>query len=218
MTDWESTQKEIQACRRCAERHVPHLRVPATEKRKPPWPPVPPARLYFVSVAPPWGGAYFWDETARDKVREGLFRALQKPLRTEVTSCRQFRDLRLFLTPAVKCPSAKPKKGKDNDHAPSTKAMTNCESFLRAELMAAQPERILALGAVPFRSLCDIFRVTAPKGVAEFRGRVWWVRIGKNEVPMAGTYFTGNNRHKGFSKIVEDIDGLLKLEPRTPDA
>jgi len=35
---------------------------------------------------------------------------------------------------------------------------------------------------------------------------------------MAGTYFTGNNRHKGFAKIVEDIDGLLKLEPRTPDA
>jgi len=68
---------------------------------------------------------------------------------------------------------------------------------------------------VPFRSLCDIFGVTAPRPVAKFRGQVWWVRLGKSEVPMAGTYFTGNNRHKGFDKIVEDIERLLKLTPRT---
>jgi uracil-DNA glycosylase len=173
MTDWESTQREIQVCRHCEERRVPHLRVPAAEKRKPPWEPVPPVRLYFVSVAPPWGGAYFWDETARDAVREGLFRALRKPLATEVTTCRQFRDLHLFLTPAVKCPSAKAKKdrsGQNKDHAPSTKAVKGCARFLRSELEAANPERVLALGAVPFRSLCEIFGVAAPKQVDKFAG------------------------------------------------
>ena len=221
MTDWESIQKDIQASRRCEERRVPHLRVPASEKRKPPWEPVPPVRLYFVSVAPPWGGAYFWDETRRDAVRAGLFRALRKPLGIDVTSCRQFRDLLLFLTPAVKCPSAKAKKnqpGKDKDHAPSVKAVNNCSTFLRRELTAAKAERILALGAVPFGSLCDIFGVAAPKQVAEFRGKVWWIPLGQREIPMAGTYFTGNNRHKGFEMIVKDIKSLLRLEPRTRDA
>jgi uracil-DNA glycosylase family 4 len=214
MTDWESTQNQIQACRRCEEERVRYLRVPADEKRKPPWGPVPPVRLYFVSVAPPWGGAYFWDKAARDAVREGLFRALRKPLDTTVTTCRQFRDLRLFLTPAVKCPSAKAKK----DHAPSRAAVKNCASFLCSELTAAKPERILALGAVPFKSLCDIFRIDAPRQVAKFRGQVWWVRLGKMDVPLAGTYFTGNNRHRGFDKIVEDIERLLQIAPRTRDA
>jgi hypothetical protein len=50
--------------------------------------------------------------------------------------------------------------------------------------------------------------------VAKFRGQVWWIRLGEKEVPMAGTYFTGNNRHKGFDRIVKDIDRLLKLAPR----
>ena len=151
-------------------------------------------------------------------VRAGLFRAIPNPLDTDVTTCRQFRDLMFFLTPAVMCPSAKVKEGKDKDHAPSAEAVKNCASFLRAELTAANPERILALGAVPFRSLCGIFGVAAPRRVAKFRGKVWWVRIGKSEVPMAGKYFTGNDRHKGFAKVLEDIDHLLKLEPRTPDA
>ena len=98
------------------------------------------------------------------------------------------------------------------------KAVKNCASFLRSELTAANPERILALGAVPFRSLCDIFGVTAPTQVDKFHGQVWWIRLGKSEVPMAGTYFTGNNRHRGFDKIVEDIERLFKLAPRTRDA
>jgi len=123
----------------------------------------------------------------------------------------------MFLTPAVKCPSAKTLKaggGKDQDHSPSIAAVANCAEFLRSELTVANPERILALGAVPFRSLCNIFGVAAPRQVAKFRGRVWWVRLGKREIPFAGTYFTGNNRHKGFDKIVEDIQRILKLEPR----
>ena len=214
MSDWESIQKQIQACRRCEENRVRYVCVPSGEKRRPPWEPVPPVRLYFVSAAPPRGGAYFWDKAARDAVREGLFRALRKPLDTDVTTCRQFRDLRLFLTPAVKCPSASANK----DHAPSRYAVRNCAGFLRAELTAAKPERILALGAVPFRSLCDMFHIHAPMQVAEFRGQVWWVRLGRIEVPLAGTYFTGNNRNKGFDKIVEDIQRLLQMEPRMRDA
>jgi len=92
--------------------------------------------------------------------------------------------------------------------------MKNCSTFLLAELTAAKAERILALGAVPFRSLCDIFGIDAPARVEAFRGQVWWVRIGEMEVPLAGTYFPGNNRHKGFGKIVEDIDRLLQFAPR----
>ncbi len=214
MIDWTSTQVQIQACRHCEQERVLYLRVPTGEKRRPPWEPLPPVRLYFVSVAPPWGGAYFWDETARDEVRKGLFRALRKPLNADITTCRQFRELRLFLTPAVKCPSAKDEK----DHAPSHTAMKNCSSFLRAELTAARAERILALGVVPFRSLCDLFGIDAPRRVEEFRGQVWWVRLGEMEVPLAGTYFTGNNRHKGFDKIVQDIEHVLQLEPRKRDA
>jgi uracil-DNA glycosylase family 4 len=214
MPDWASTQQQIQACRHCEEKRIRDLRVPPDEKRTPPWEPVRPVRLYFISVAPPWGGAYFWDETARDAVREGLFRALRTPLGTQVTTCRQFRDLRLFLTPAVKCPSARANK----DHAPSRSAVKNCAGFLLAELTAAKPERILALGAVPFGTLCDIFHVDAPRQVAEFRGHVWWVQLGKTEVALAGTYFPGTNRHKGFDKIVEDVERLLEIEPRIADA
>src|SRR5438309_1081421 len=103
---WEAIQREIQGCRRCEADGVPHLRVPRHEKRKPPWEPLRPVRLYFVSVAPPWGGPYFWDETVRDAVREGLFAALHEALGVAVGSCREFRDLRMFLTPAVKCPSS----------------------------------------------------------------------------------------------------------------
>lgn len=157
---WSSIQQEIRACRRCETGRVVHLRVPAADKRKPPREPVRPVRLYFVSVAPPWGGAYFWDETRPDSVREGLFKALEEPLGLAVTSCRQFLDQRLFLTPAVKCPS---EKG-GNNHQPSRSAAKNCARFLHSELVAADPERILALGRRPFESLRDIFQLDAPTG------------------------------------------------------
>jgi uracil-DNA glycosylase family 4 len=106
----------------------------------------------------------------------------------------------------------------NNDHAPSRCAAKNCEDFLLSELTAAKPQRVMALGAVAFSSLCDIFHIDAPRKVAEFRGKVWWVRLGGTEVPLTGTYFTGNNRHKGFDKIVEDINQLLHIEPRIAGA
>jgi uracil-DNA glycosylase len=212
--DWQAIQAGIRTCRHCEEKAVPHLRVPCGDKRSPPWAPLGPVRLYFVSVAPPWGGAYFWDESGRDAVREGLFTALRKPLGVPVRNCRQFRDLRLFLTPAVKCPSSK--NGKD--HAPSTSAVNNCGHFLRSELLAARAERILALGRTPFASLCDIFKLDAPREVASFRKDVWWVRLGATEVPLTGTYFPGNDRHKGFPMIGDDIGRLLAVNPRTPNS
>jgi uracil-DNA glycosylase len=212
--NWQSTQEAIRTCRRCEEESVAHLRVPCGEKRKPPWEPLRPARLYFVSVAPPWGGAYFWDGTQRDSLREGLFRALKDPLGVAVTTCRQFVEQRLFLTPAVKCSSEKDGK----DHQPVRSAVKNCARFLQSELLAAEPERILALGRKPFEALCDIFDLDAARNVADFRKETWWVRIGSKEVPLTGTYFPGNNRHQGFEFISEDVARLLKLAPRNGNA
>ena len=213
--DWESIQQAIQNCRTCEVESVPHLSVPCEGKRKPTWEPVRPVRLYFVSVAPPWGDAYFWDESKRDAVRKGLFTALRKPLDIVVNNCAQFRDIRLFLTPAVKCPSTK----SNRDHQPSRLAVRNCANFLRDELVAAEPERILALGRVPFHSLCSIFDIIdPPKKVAEFRTGIWWVKLGARKVPLSGTYFPGNNRHKGFSAIVQDIERILRLPPKDNDA
>ena len=211
--DWQSVQRAIQNCRICEAGSVPHLCVPCGEKREPIWKPARPVRLYFVSVAPPWGGAYFWDESHRDAVREGLFTALRESLIEEVSSCRQFRDKRFFLTPAVKCPSA----NDDRDHQPSHLAVRHCANFLRDELLVSEPERILALGSVPFNSLCSIFHIDAPKKVAEFRKRIWWVKLRTRSIPLSGTYFPGNNRHKGFSAIGQDIDRILKLFPKDDD-
>lgn len=153
--EWQAVQQAIQGCRRCEVKQVPFLKVPLGEKRNPPAEPVRPVRFYFVSVAPPWGGAYFWDESRRDAVRTGLFRALSAALGEEISGCRQFRDMCFFLTPAIKCPSMMDNR----DHPPHRAAIENCAGFLRDELLASEPERILALGKVPFRILCDIFDI-----------------------------------------------------------
>lgn len=197
----------------CEMMHVANPCMPGSEKRHPPWEPLRPVRLYFVSVAPPWGGNYFWDESKGDNVREGLFKALRslpKPLEGVIDTCRQFRDARLFLTPAVKCPSSKDNK----DLKPSPSAIANCAHFLRSELTMADAERILALGQVPFRAVCNVFGIRGPKRVAEFRKKVTWVQLGQKKVPLLGTYFPGNNRHRGFPLIVEDIGRLLDLTPQ----
>ena len=210
--DWATIQQEIRACRLCEAQQVPNLRVPLAEKRHPPWEPLRPVRLYFVSVAPPWGGDYFWDEAKGDAVREGLFSALRElptPFDHVIETCQQFRDARLFLTSAVKCPSSIGNK----DSRPSPAAVENCAHFLRSELTTAKAERILALGQVPFRALRQVFRLRVPSKVGEFRKGVAWVQLGNRKVPLMGTYFPGNNRHRGFKSIVEDIGRLLDLAP-----
>ena len=170
--EWLEIQQAIQECRRCEREAVVHLHVPVV-KRQPPHQPARPVRLYFVSVAPPWGGAYFWDNTKRDAVREGLFSALLEAFDKKNRGCDEFLANHFFLTPAVKCPSMRNEK----DHAPSRQAVKNCGNFLVNELLAAQPERILALGKVPFESLCDAFNLRASKKVSEFRKEIWRVRL-----------------------------------------
>lgn len=210
---WLEVQQAIQECRRCEREAVLHLHVSAA-KRKPPHEPARPVRLYFVSVAPPWRGAYFWDETKRDAVREGLFTALKPAFGMEIGNCEEFLVNHFFLSPAVKCPSM----CKENDHAPSRQAVKNCGNFLLDELLAAQPERILALGKVPFESLCDSFNLRASKKVSEFRKEIWQVRLGAREVLLSGTYFPGNNRNNQRSLIEQDIKRILKEFPRNDGA
>jgi uracil-DNA glycosylase family 4 len=161
-------------------------------------------------VAPPWGGAYFREETKRDAVREGLFAALHKAIGVEIETCEQFLNNHFFLTPSVKCPSSR----SNRDRQPSRLAVKNCAGFLLEELLAAEPERILALGRVPFKSLCGIFKIDACQKVAEFRKHTWRVELGARRVPLSGTYFPGNNRHKGFSAIVQDIAKILEPFPK----
>jgi len=40
------------------------------------------------------------------------------------------------------------------------------------------------------------------------------VPVGQREVPLSGTFFSGNNRHQGFEFIIQDIARILKLAPR----
>lgn len=211
---WNNTQQEIQSCRRCEMQYVTGVKVPSGEKRRPPWEPLSPVRLYFVSVAPPYGGDYFWDETKYDAVRDGLFKALRslpRPIDKPITTCREFWEAGFFLTPAVKCPSS----NAERDVKPSAQAIANCLDFLRSELVIAEPQRILALGRIPFNALCQVFGLAKRHRVKEFRKTIEWVNIGQKEVPLMGTYFPGNNRHRGFESVIEDIDRLLELAPYT---
>ena len=204
---WERTQQKVQYCRLCEEERVKYLSVPANRKRKPPIPPPLDTRLYFVSVAPPWGGAYFWDESRRDGVREGLFRALRLAGENGIHSCSEFVKRGFYLTPAVKCPSQKDGR----DHHPAPAAVANCRPFLLAELEHAMPEVILALGQTPFKALCHLFSINAPHTVRDYHDNHWSARLGGRSVVVAGTYFPGNDRHKGFNSIVKDIRRLLSL-------
>jgi hypothetical protein len=187
---------------------VKYLSVPANRKRKPPIPPPEHTRLYFVSVAPPWGGAYFWDESRHDAVRDGLFHALRLA-GENVHTCSDFVKRGFYLTPAVKCPSQEDGK----DHHPASAAIANCRPLLLAELEQAMPERILALGQTPFKALCGLFSISAPHTVRDYHDQNWSVRLGSRSVIVAGTYFSGNDRHGGFSNgsIVKDIRRLLSL-------
>jgi len=211
--DWDTVQAQIQTCRICADRKVPHLRVPDGPKRYPPFEPSNRVKIFFVSVAPPWGGAYFWDESKRDSVRHGLFDRIAQASGEHFDSVRAFRDAGYFLVPSVKCPSEKD----DNDHNnPSACARDYCCAFLRYELTIARPERILALGKVPMDVLTRAFDLDdIPPQVDDFRSQTWWVRLGDYEAPLRGTYFPGSKRHQGFDKITEDIGTLLQLHPRS---
>lgn len=209
--EWPLVQTQIDNCRRCEQEAVRYLVVPSGQKRHPPYPPPVPTRLLFVSVAPPWGGDYFWDESKHDKVREGLFSALATATGQQFNSVRAFREAGYFLIPGVKCPSQKCGK----DHEPSAMAIKNCASHLVGEIGLSHAERILALGREPMKSVSHALELEFPGMVHEYRRKLLWGRIAGHLVPVAGTYFPGNNRHKGFAKIAEDIKWILAQEPKS---
>jgi uracil-DNA glycosylase len=124
-----------------------------------------------------------------------------------IHSCSKFVERGFYLTPAVKCPS----EADGKDHLPVAAAIAHCRPFLRAERQHAMPERVVALGEVPFKSLCRLFSVTAPRKVRDYHGRSWEVRLGDRSTLLSGTYFPGNDRHKGFNSIVTDFRNYLSL-------
>jgi len=212
MSCWETIQNEIEQCRRCEEAKVPYLEVPE-KKRHPSFPPPQPTRLLFISVAPPCGGSYFWDDTRPDGLRKGLLEALNEVLKKtgqRISDLSEFREQGFFLVPAVKCPSCE--NGKD--HHPASEAVKNCAEFLRKECEILSPERILALGKIPMRSVSEAFNIKIPPRVERFREKPFWVTHGDREIPLAGTYFPGNKRHRGFEYIVQDIREILSKSPK----
>ena len=208
MNCWEIAQNEIEECRRCENDKVRYLVVPE-KKRHPSFSPPQPTRLLFISVAPPWGGSYFWDNTRPDALRKGLFEALQKAEQS-ISTLSEFRDQGFFLIPAVKCPSCK----NGNDHLPTSTALKNCAPFLRKECESLSPERILALGKIPMQSASTAFNIEIPSKVEDFRGTLFHVLLGGRQIPLMGTYFPGNKRHGGFEHIAQDIREILSKSPR----
>ena len=208
MSCWETAQNQIEECRHCERDNVQYLVVPK-KKRHPSFLPLQPTRLLFISVAPPWGRSYFWDDTRPDSLRRGLFDALQNAGQS-ISTLSEFRDQGYFLVPAVKCPSCK----NGNDHLPASTAIKNCAPFLHKECKSLSPERILALGKIPMQSVSKVFNIKIPPTVERFREKTFWVTLGNREIPLMGTYFPGNNRHRGFEDIVTDIRKILSKSPR----
>ena len=206
---WPILQAQIHNCHICEAQNVSYIKVPKGEKHQPPYGPPQPTRLFFVSVAPPSGGKYFWAEQSNG-LRRGLFTAIAQATGQRFTSMRDFWAAGFFLLPGVKCPSEKD----GYDYRPQSKAILNCSSYLRHEIELAQPERILALGCDPMQSLSAALGFKSPKKVHDYRQRFWQAKIGKRWIPVAGSYFAGNNRHRSFDKIVKDIDWILHQEPK----
>ena len=212
---WGAVQTRIDICRVCETARVPHLRVPPARKRHPKFEPPVPTEILFVSVAPPAGGDYFWDEERKsDALRYGLFKAL-RGIGHAITTCEEFWSVHYYLVPGVKCPS---EREGGNDHHPSAKARENCSHHLRSEILVVQPERILALGRLAMATVASALGLSAPWTVEAYRtaGPWWWTSPDDGKIiPIAGTYFPGNERHQGFEHIGPDIRELLKLTPRT---
>lgn len=207
---WLESQIKIDTCRRCEEASVPYVQVPPNNKRHPTYFPPVPTRILFVSVAPPWGGDYFWDETKPDRVREGLFEALLRATGKTLDSVMAFHSAGYFLVPGVKCPSRVGNK----DHLPHVKAIANCTRHLGSEMQIARPRRILALGMPAMKAVALTCGLKIPSRVEEICRSLWWTKLDEYLVPVLGTYFPGNKRHQGFDRIPESINALLALEPK----
>ncbi len=187
------------------------VNVPDESKRHPLKSPPEPTKLFFVSVAPPSGGTYFWDESKPDSLRNGLFKAIEEATGEQFQNVDEFRDAGYFLVPAVKCPSEK--NGKDHNN-PIKKAKENCSKYLRDELEVSGAKRILALGKVPMTAISIALGLeTIPKNVADYHQKLWPSNISGRSVLVAGTYFAGAYRHNGFGKVVETIKWFIEQNP-----
>src|SRR5207244_186686 len=102
-------------------------------------------------------------------LREGLLRALSTATGIQTTSVRGFFESGYFFVPGVKCPSEKNNK----DFRPHSKAIGNCSAHLIHELMVCRPDRVLALGRSPMKSLAKALGFSAPAKVKDFRRNVW---------------------------------------------
>ena len=202
---WTEIQEEIDRCRICENREIPHLIVPIGVKRHPILDPPRPTRLLFVSVAPPQGGAYFWDETQDDRLRTGLFKSLNYS-----GSVHQFCKEGFYLVPAVKCPS----ESEGRDINPSPAAIASCARHLKDEIATCKPERILALGRCALAALAKVFGLRKSGKINKDRHVYFWVVVDDQVVPIGVTYFPGNRRHGHFDLIAKDITRILNLEPR----
>jgi uracil-DNA glycosylase len=125
--------------------------------------------------------------------------------RESIDSIDQFRHLGFYLLPAVRCPS----EDAGRDHPPSVAAIRNCERHLLRMLEAICPERIVTLGQAPLRAVSEIFGLPLPRRLSELRSVIQWARLGGDSIPVASTYFAGNNRHRGFGDIVRAIEQVL---------
>ena len=199
----------IDACRLCATHDVPYVRVPIHRKEHAPHPPPVPLRLLFVGIAPPRRGASFWDDTRPDRLRRVLLRLLQEATPDQLDSALAFRDSGYFLISAVQCPS----ECDGREQLPHAAACTNCRPHLRQAFEILRPQRILALGGVPARSMARTFSFCLPPTVRECQGQVWWVSCAGQWIPCSATYFPGNNRHRQAGAIVEAMRRLLDVSP-----
>ncbi len=202
---WKDPIREIDACRLCEVEEVRRIRVPAGAKHHPPLPPPRPTRILFVAVAPPWSGGFFWDESRDDRLRDGLLRAVTEATGESIDSIERFRRVGFYLLPAVRCPSEEAER----ERPPAIEAIRNCERHLKRIVEAVSPQRIVTLGHVPLRAVSEVFGLPVPPRVADLRGVIRRVRTGGRPIPLAATYFAGNNRHRGFGDIVRTIEQVL---------
>ncbi len=206
---WRDIQDRIASCRTCEACGVPNLLVPDGAKHHPPLAPPKPTELMLIAIAPPWNGRYFWDEAAADGLRGRVLALLTDATGRPFRSLREFCAAGYYLLPAVKCPSGRD----DRDHRPAARALWNCARHLRQELEVARPTRVMAIGLDAMRALAAALELPAPVRVRDYRGRLQRVRIAGQETWLSGTYYAGNNRHRGRDKIVADIRNLLGRHP-----
>ena len=130
---------------------------------------------------------------------------MSEATRESIDSIDKFRHLGFYLLPAVRCPS----EDDGRDHPPSVAAIRNCERHLLRMIEAIGPERIVTLGQVPLRAVSEIFGLPLTLRLSELRDVIRWATIRGEAIPVAATYFAGNNRHRGFGYIVRTIEQVL---------